>query len=603
MKKLIYLLMAFTLVFTTACDPMEDVYDEIGESDNTIVGDAVYTVSDDDYDDLGLTYGSFNSVEEVKEMLPPILTAEYPVWGKSSSVLVEYNLYIGSAFGIENYNLTEEDYSSTGSDLLGFKSDQVPGDYLPEILANNISDADEGDYVIAKYSQYTGDAYTVTPTVSLEENFDYGDAAGDLLTVSGGTWLNHSGTTNQLMYDTTSLTMTDYPSTDVAGSIMLDAAGSEDVSTFIAAPVTSGTMYASTLINISVVGDGTYSFHFADDSYGYSARVGAKTDGSGGILFGIGATSSSLTYGETSFDLNTTYLLVSSYNIDNGAANLYILTSPEDAEPSEPEATSTGDSGKTVARIALRQGGGGPTAKLDGIRVANTWSAIMSNDNLPDETIGDKEADKASYTFEEGVWEPTGDNFYELTSDDYDSMGEASGQPGKYNNFDSSMSPDDYISTYLSIKYPYAAEEDQLDIAYNYYSSGVQQRGNRYTYTNGVWEGHTSVIVTTLQFGQDGTTWVPDNTIKYTFTTADYDSLGEEYGDPGYYDNYDVREGKENYASPEVILADINTILMSHFPGMTEGQKFSVDYNVYSGISEVWTMNVILVGNDYVLQD
>jgi len=63
-----------------------------------------------------------------------------------------------------------------------------------------------------------------------------------------------------------------------------------------------------------------------DGSFNYSARVGVKSDGSGKALFGIGATSSSLSYGSTSFDLNKTYLLVATYNTENGLSNLYIYS-------------------------------------------------------------------------------------------------------------------------------------------------------------------------------------------------------------------------------------------------------------------------------------
>ena len=83
MKKIVYLLMAFTLVFTTACDPMEDVYDEIGDSENIITGDVTFEMSDDDYDFLEQGYGSFSSTDDAKELIPDLLDEKYPVWGVS----------------------------------------------------------------------------------------------------------------------------------------------------------------------------------------------------------------------------------------------------------------------------------------------------------------------------------------------------------------------------------------------------------------------------------------------------------------------------------------------------------------------------------------
>ena len=609
MKKLIYLLPVLALFFT-ACDPMDEIYADIDAQESVIIGDAQYTLTGDDYDALGLNYGSFSSENDAKSDIPALLTNMYPVWGKGSSVLVDYQLYIGNAFSVKDYSLNKDDYTFSGSDLLGFQSDATPSGVLSDILTNNVNNPNEGDYVVAKYYQFTGDAYSVTPSVSLEENFDYGTTAGDLTTISAGAWASHSGASNQLMYGTTSLTMANYPSIDVAGSIMLDASGSEDVSTFISAPVTSGTMYASTLINLSVVGDGTYSFHFADDSYGYSARVGAKTDGNGGVLFGIGATSSTLTYGTTSFALNTTYLLVSSYNIDNGISNLYILTSAEASEPNSPEATSSGDSGKTIERIALRQGYGGPTATLDGIRVANTWSALMSNDQLDDVVIGDKVAEEMGYTYADGAWVTAPERFYLISDADFDSMGEESGQPGRYNNFGSSTPPDDYLPTFLGIKFPYALEGVELDVAYDYYSSssGAQVRGNLYTKTNGVWTAYQSTISTTLQFGHDGATWVPDNTIKYTLIAGDYVYMADQLtGNPDY-DNVSLPNlasySDFDYNWTESQIIEALGILADHLsPNAEEGQKYTFTYLLYDNGLNTLSMNLILTNGVWVLNN
>lgn len=604
MKKLIYITMVLGLVFTS-CDPMDDIYAELdAQEDTTIVGDAEYTLTDEDYDALGLSYGNFSSQDDAKAAIPGLLSEMYPVWGEGSSVLVGYDLYIGSAFSSKDYTLDKDDYTFSGSNLLGFESDANPENFLADILASNAGSAREGDYVVAKYSQYSGSAFVVTPTVSLEENLDYGTTPGDLTTISGGNWVNHSGVSNQLAYSTESLTMANYPTSNVGGAIAISSSGSEDVNANLSSIITAGTVYSSALINLSSVSDGTYFFHLMeeDGSFAYSARLGAKSDGAGNVLFGIGATSSSLNYGTTPYALNTTYLVVTSYDIASGTSNLYVLTSPSSYEPSAPEATSSGSSGNSAQRIGIRQGGGGPTAIIDGIRVANSWSAIMSNDDLDDEVIGDKSDYEMVYTYTNGSWEPATDEFYLLTDEDFDSMGTASGQPGRYNNFDSSARPEDYLPTFLDIKFPYAQEGEELDVLYAYYSGGAQLRGNLYTKTDGAWMAYESTISTALQFGHDGTTWVPDNTIKYTLTQADYDSLGTEYGFPGYYNNFDVREGTDNYESPEDILAYLNTVLFNNFPGMAEGQKFTVVYDVYSGTAEVWEMKVILSGGVYVLQ-
>ena len=48
-------------------------------------------------------------------------------------------------------------------------------------------------------------------------------------------------------------------------------------------------------------------------------------------------------------------------------------------------------------------------------------------------------------------WEAV-EGVYYLSSEDFDSMGEGSGQPGHYNNFSSSISPDNYLPTFYEYK-------------------------------------------------------------------------------------------------------------------------------------------------------
>ena len=209
----------------------------------------------------------------------------------------------------------------------------------------------------------------------LYENFDYGGSSGSLITVSGGNWTTHSGTANQVSYTTSSLSMASYPSSGIGGSVTIIGSNSEDVNRAFTTQI-SGVVYMSALVNISAVTTGNYFIHLKDDGNNFMARVSAKDDGTGKILFGIAA-SSTLVYGTTPFDLNTTYLVVASYNIDNGASNLYVLSSPPATEPLTPEATDSGTSGIPISSVALRQSGSIPTATIDGIQIGTTWSSAV----------------------------------------------------------------------------------------------------------------------------------------------------------------------------------------------------------------------------------
>jgi hypothetical protein len=613
MKKIILLLAIFSMLFTS-CDPLEDINAEIDANPSPIVGDASFTLTDEDYEELEQSDNRFNSLDDAKTALPSFLSSKYPVWGEGSSALVGFELNIGRAFDLNNFDLAQADYTTSGSDILGFAATATPEDFLPTILTTNFDSSEEGDYVAASYFQYTGTTTKVTPKVSLKDNLDYGTTTGDLTTVSGGVWENHSGAPNELLYTTESLSMTDYPSSNIGGALAVSASGSEDVSDYFT-PISSGNIYASALVNLSEVSTGTYTFHLRDDSFGYRARVGAKDDGSGKILFGIGASSSSLTYGTTAFDLNTTYLLVSSYNIETGVSNLYVLSTVEVLEPSEPEATNTGSAGTIISGVSIRQGFGGPTATIDGIRVANTWSAIMSDETLEEEVIGAKDASKVIYVYTDGGWvipSSPSDTFYLVTESDFAEMG--------IENFGSSTSADDYLPTFLNLKFPFALEEKELEVVYNYVSSssGAQTRGNLYTKTSGVWVAYQSIISSSFQFGHDGTAWVPDNTIKYTLVAEDYALVSSTLStETGYesatsnlssFGNFNRTGDISGTTEPSggsgwndfMMTRALGIVLNNIAPSAEEGQKYSITTTIYDGSTSETSFNFIREGGVWI---
>ncbi|RXP61391.1 hypothetical protein EC396_04140 [Lutibacter sp. HS1-25] len=134
MKKIVYLLMVFTLVFTTACDPMEDIYDDLDSSptkENDIIGNLEYTFTDEDYTTdiedggyFGFSYPNFSSTEQAKELIPDFLTGEYPVWGvtyeedgkikEASTAKMTFNIYAPKKTekSLVIYTVTTADYDA-----------------------------------------------------------------------------------------------------------------------------------------------------------------------------------------------------------------------------------------------------------------------------------------------------------------------------------------------------------------------------------------------------------------------------------------------------------------------------------------------------------
>ena len=180
-----------------------------------------------------------------------------------------------------------------------------------------------------------------------------------------------------------------------------------------------------------------------------------------------------------------------------------------------------------------------------------------------------------------------------FTSDEYATMGE--GYPN-FSNEDEALTK---IPLFLVDKFMFAGKVagDIESIMYKLYVSGstISYVGN-FIYDGSSWAVYNNVINETIKFGHDGATWVPDNTVKYTLTSADYTLVGN-----GNYGNFDVRAGKDEELE-SVRLSKINTILLNNNPADADGQKYLVTYNIYNGANGTWTMAVIKSGSEYILQ-
>jgi len=538
--------MAFTFVFTTACEPMEDVYDEIGDTTEAVTGDAVVVLTDDDYDELGVDGGGFSSVDEAKTLLPSFLSDLYPVWGENSSVLVNYVMADGLSnledvnvyTEAESYYLANEDYPQAAVNAVGFYPNEDPVDYIPAILDSEIENPAEGEIVLATYKQYTSEP-VVGHSDYYRADFNVADNLGNFEAI------NVMGTKEWYA--------SDYDGIEYA---KMSAYGNGQNEDWLISPEIDLTTQTNAGFQINQTAPFLLG-NWDQISVLVSTNYTTGTDHTAATWEAI--TITTLPTGD-SYD----YDYVLSELVDFSAYN-----------------------GETI-HVAFKY--------IATDAVAPTWQIDYAVIKLPG-VEGNTDSKGMYFVYDDGEWVASKGIYY-LSTSDYDSMGTASGQPGKYNNFSNTTVPEDYLPTFLNTKNPYALEEDTIILTYKYYAGSTVVRGNVYTVINGVWTGNSPA----LQFGHDGSKWVPDNTIKYTFTTADYDSLGTEYGDPGYYDNFDVREGKENYTTTEDHLEAINTVLLANFPGAAEGQKFIVYYDVYSGINEVWNLKVILTDGAYILQ-
>jgi hypothetical protein len=168
------------------------------------------------------------------------------------------------------------------------------------------------------------------------------------------------------------------------------------------------------------------------------------------------------------------------------------------------------------------------------------------------------------YDFEDYKDELDALESYELSSDDYDSMGEDSGEPGKYDNFSSTTLAADYLPAFLSAKYTDAETGFSVYMTYKYYNDGVFEINEFWTF--------------------DGTTWAVDATIElpvvpvapegvevYELSADDYDSMGDG---PGYKDNFSSSVPADQY---------LPVFLGSKYPYAQDGDKVAVIFRYYKG--------------------
>ncbi|MGV8947740.1 MAG: hypothetical protein ACOH1N_15030 [Lutibacter sp.] len=549
MKNILYSLLSGLVfaVLLSACDDFNDQFDGLGDKTQiTNVAAYTYTLTDADYTTISAaavkaatnpaeialatsikTNKYFTTEAPASKYVSYLLKTMYPYGDVGSTAMITYAFnqtrpsYLNDFTNASAYTLTKADYALSGSTVSGFYPNVTPSTYLANILAANISTPVEGQVALAKYTQYTETpVITTTSNYIVEENFNYGSTAGNITSLTSD-WTAHSGVgSNVVGYATSNLTMTGYPSTGLGGSATIATSGAEDINKKFT-PQNSGTVYFSALVNLSAVGTGAYFFHVYEYGTGnFRARIGAKDNGAGKILFGLSASASAQIYGTTAYELNTTYLVVASYNIDNGVSNLYILSSPATTMPSTPEVSDTGAGGTIIDAVAIRQAFGGPAGTIDGVRVAKTWNDLFIN-NVVVAVTGDKINEEVYYKYTSNKWAPA-QGIYVVTSDDYDSMGTATGQPGKNNNFDSSMLPENYLPTLLAKLFPYAQNGNKQIVAYKYYSGGNQTRVDEYVFQAGKWSKPSSAINKTEQFVFSNSGWVFDPTVKITMEKADY---------------------------------------------------------------------------------
>ena len=556
MKKIVYLLAIIGASVLTGCNPLEDINNDIDSIERPIVGDDVITLTTDDYaaiveqgeddePDYYETFEAFSSVDDAKNMLPPFLSSKYPLWGQGSSVLVNYNLYDGNPSDVSSF---------VNADSYTLVSEDYPIEGANAFYQNEDSQATISNLLLNEIATpEIGDVvraqyrqFTEEPVVGFAALEEY------VFEDNLAGWSTEEVSGNDSVW----LTNSSY----IQGNGFINGAASANEEWLVSPAID---LAGETNVKFQIA----HAIKYANDPS--VLKILVSTDYANDIA--------TATWDEIT---------------------LATPASEDDLDPSEDYDFSAYD-GQTV-NIALNY--------VSTLTDAGRWrvaSVALKTVGIEGDTLTKSDY----YQFSEaGTWELVNDVRY-LTSDDYDFMGESQGQPGQFNNFSGSLLASDYLPAFLSLKYPFAQEEDSMYIMYRYYAGSTIQtitKGNLYTVINGVW----TPSIASLQFGFDNGIWVPDNTIKYTLVSADYSYAASQLlategfeaaaANLNQYGNFNTATGTSGW-STEMVATAMAILLDNLYPNAEEAQKYLLTFDIFNAGPGVQDMHLIKTNGEWVL--
>lgn len=564
MKNTFYILMLFIGIVFTGCEPMEDINQEIDEKISNVEGSLEYTLTDEDYEDnLGLGFTSFDSEDDARALIPGLLSDLYPALGENSSVNVTFNIY--DPIRVEEYTVTTEGYAAidltedyfTGmGDVMDFLEVQFPlaeeGDYV-ELTYNTL--ADEEGYMLNDsdfnlIEEKLSAAYP-QPTSSAAQygNFERRET-------SDAYW------SNEMILEAINIVLSE------------NIDGVEGQKYNVSYDIYDGS-----------AGTGSMTVQFNGNSYISVSGAAYELNNDDYALIGA-------ELGETYPGPAGNAAQFNSFTIDEGSDNFWSMDMLLEAfnvvlMENYPDAV---DGDKFELTYAVYDGSGVSTEVL---AVVNENGSYIVDEDAGVSTI---EATNV-FAYTNGSW----DMPLTLQAEDYTEMGQS------FSNFDDEDDVIYKLPIFLGDLFPYAEEGDFKAVAYTYTfvdEDGVRQFETRYAnfiFEDGKFNYITSVKQQSLQFGNDGTMWVPDNTIRYSLTGSDYATIAGELADvyPNpvssmeRYNNFDRREGNSAFWSDEMLLEAMQILLNDIAPNAEVGQQYVLTFDIYNGTNTTESLSLI----------
>ena len=548
MKKLKYIIVTFLcgILFVSCNDELEEAYDEAGEA-TPILNDITYELTSADFagfdeaeDDIYEIFNAFPSIEDAEIKIAPILSdkTDVAVNGLNIFVDVKYNTGL---------NTNDED-------LLNFvtarKYELENSDY-PTLGASA--------FLIAENEEETLTAIAARENPAPKENditrveyLRYTEAPVDGFVVINQTNFStfQGWTPINIVGEQEWSEGGDFNNVQMSGFNGSSAVPNEDW-------LISPEIDLSDENNIRIFIEQTY--RFGDDLSNLKVLIADNYPGTGVEANWEEITFTTLPTGED-FDYVTSEKVGIS-NFDGKKVNIalnYVSTDNDNFL-------------WRVRQIALEAGGlEGPTEKI---------STFLKYNGTEWEIVED-------------------DSIYLLQDADYDAFGFV---VDDRRNFSNSISPDNYLPAFLSNQRPFAQEEDQVLVIYDFFfgsDTGTLATATQYVFTNGTWLAPKETLKFTYKEGR----WEPNNAEPYEFIEADYDlvvaeltsveNLADEVGNLGRFGNFNRRVGGDTFWDEKELLLAFNVVLKARFPDSEIGDLYEVTIAAFPTGTETYQLEL-----------
>ncbi len=497
-KTIFYITILFTLILTS-CNYMDNFENLEKLSQSTEVETYEYTIVDGDFSTIAtalkakkttadsalaklLTDNKMFSISAPASIaIPYLLKTKYIGANKGSAVKISYKYKAGTA---GYYTLSTADYLNVWSieNIKALTPLKSPNSVIQPLLAAKYPSAIEGDIKIVEYEYSATEPVSSTvEVVSFTDDFET-YTAGSGIAVPITSYVVNKDIKGTIFWQCRLFNNNKY------GQVSANNSGAENEAWLI----TNKIDLSGAIDNASFKFDINIGFYNADC---LSVLVSENYDGTeAGIK--------NATWTDVSSNFTIPQIPTSGYGVLAPAGTMNF----------------TAYAGKKVY-IAFKYSGNGnavlpplktTTIQLDNIKVSYTKIATAAPAT---------ETKFAYYKFENGSWSLITKTYYQVTLDDYTSMGVSSLSVATAPNF---------IPTLLKNKFPYAQEGNSKVVAFK--TSSTAKTADEYIFKGGFWMPLSLIETKTEQFvfsGWDVSGWVFDPTIrvsmkKGTASTDDY---------------------------------------------------------------------------------